>query len=144
VIGDGDTVRVSREVVEDVGRTAEGRLGVDHPCLPIVKRPGPYQLRVALRDVIADRIGSASQFVDVPDVKKGRLTLSGLVIGTAPPVIGSINDQTLDATDPAPTQGIQTPGRGRCSSSMSRLRVTRRQFSRRTRPSCRTEADRCD
>jgi VWFA-related protein len=45
-----------------------------------VKRPGPYQLRIAVRDVQSDRVGSASHFIDVPDVKKGQLTLSGLVI----------------------------------------------------------------
>ena len=45
-----------------------------------VKRAGPYQLRIALRDVNSDRLGSASQFIDVPDVKNRRLTLSSLVV----------------------------------------------------------------
>jgi VWFA-related protein len=45
-----------------------------------LKQPGPYQLRIALRDAGSDRIGSASQFIDVPDIKKGRLALSGLLI----------------------------------------------------------------
>ena len=50
-----------------------------------VKRPGPYHLRVALRDVGADRIGSASQLIDVPDLGKRQLTLSSLFIrGSAP------------------------------------------------------------
>jgi hypothetical protein len=44
------------------------------------KRPGSYQLRIALRDAGSDRIGSASRFIHVPDVKNGRLTLSGLLI----------------------------------------------------------------
>jgi hypothetical protein len=44
-----------------------------------LKRPGPYQLRIALRDAASDRIGSASQFIDVPDIKRGRLTLWGSV-----------------------------------------------------------------
>ena len=35
VIRDGDAVGVSREVVQHVGGTAEGRLGVDHPRLAI-------------------------------------------------------------------------------------------------------------
>ena len=35
VIRDGDAVGVAREVVQHVGRTAEGRLGVDHPRLTI-------------------------------------------------------------------------------------------------------------
>ena len=35
VIGDGDAVGVAREVVQHVGGTAKGRLGVDHPRLAI-------------------------------------------------------------------------------------------------------------
>jgi len=49
---------------------------VHHP----VKKPGPYQMRVAVCDPNADTVGSASQFVEVPDVSKGRLTLSSLLI----------------------------------------------------------------
>ena len=45
-----------------------------------VKKPGAYQLRMSLRDTATDRIGSASQFIDVPDVKKNRLALSGLIL----------------------------------------------------------------
>lgn len=45
-----------------------------------VKKSGAYQLRVAVRDVASDRIGSAGQFVQVPDVTKNHLSLSGLVI----------------------------------------------------------------
>jgi len=33
-----------------------------------------------LRDVDSDRVGSASQFVEVPDIKKKRLVLSGLLL----------------------------------------------------------------
>lgn len=45
-----------------------------------VKKSGAYQLRVAVRDVASDRIGSAGQFVQVPDVGKNHLSLSGIVI----------------------------------------------------------------
>jgi hypothetical protein len=45
-----------------------------------VKKSGAYQLRVAVRDVATDRIGSAGQFVQVPDVTKNHLSLSGIVI----------------------------------------------------------------
>lgn len=45
-----------------------------------IKKPGAYQLRVALRDRGSDRIGSANQFVEVPDLKKGRLTLSSVAL----------------------------------------------------------------
>jgi hypothetical protein len=35
---------------------------------------------MSLRDTATDRIGSASQFIEVPDVKKNRLALSGLIL----------------------------------------------------------------
>jgi VWFA-related protein len=44
------------------------------------KKPGGYQLRVAVRDTASERVGSASQYVEVPDLKKGRLALSGIVM----------------------------------------------------------------
>ena len=49
---------------------------LNHP----IKKAGAYQMRVAVRDSESKRVGSASQFIEVPDVKKGRLALSGLVL----------------------------------------------------------------
>jgi VWFA-related protein len=45
-----------------------------------VKKAGAYQYRVAVRDAIGGSVGSASQFIQVPDLKKKGLTLSGIVI----------------------------------------------------------------
>src|SRR5205085_3944093 len=45
-----------------------------------IKKPGAYQFRMAVRDAATERIGSASQFIEVPDINKQRLTLSGLVV----------------------------------------------------------------
>lgn len=45
-----------------------------------IKKPGAYQLRMSFRDSSSERIGSASQFIDAPDIKKKRLALSGLVV----------------------------------------------------------------
>ena len=45
-----------------------------------VKKPGGYQYRVAIRDTQAGKAGSASQFIQVPNLKKGRLTTSSMVI----------------------------------------------------------------
>jgi VWFA-related protein len=45
-----------------------------------VKKAGPYQYRVAIRDSQSGKIGSASQFIQIPDVKKGRLTASSILI----------------------------------------------------------------
>ncbi len=49
-----------------------------------VKKPGGYQYRVAIRDPVGAKVGSASQFIQVPDLKKGRLTASSIVIENVP------------------------------------------------------------
>ena len=50
-----------------------------HVTVP-VKKAGAYQLRTALRDKASERLGSASQFIEVPDIKKNKLLLSGIVL----------------------------------------------------------------
>jgi hypothetical protein len=45
-----------------------------------VKKAGAYQMRVAIRDHGTDKVGSASQFIEVPKLKKDRLMLSGIVV----------------------------------------------------------------
>ncbi len=44
-----------------------------------IKKPGAYQLRIAIRDSATEKVGSASQFIEVPDITK-RLTLSGIAV----------------------------------------------------------------
>jgi len=51
-----------------------------------VKKPGAYQIRSAVRDRQADRIGSASDFVEVPDLTQGGLELSGIALSASPGV----------------------------------------------------------
>jgi len=45
-----------------------------------VGKPGPVQVRVAVRDTASHKIGSANQFVEVPNLKQGHLALSGIVL----------------------------------------------------------------
>ena len=52
------------------------RIRFDMPA----KRPGAYQVRVAARDVASSRIGSAGEFVAVPNLKNKRLAASGIVL----------------------------------------------------------------
>lgn len=53
--------------------------GVTYTINVPIKKPGAYQLRTALRDVASNQIGSASQFVEVPNLGKKRLVLSGIM-----------------------------------------------------------------
>ncbi|HEU4390759.1 MAG TPA: VWA domain-containing protein, partial [Blastocatellia bacterium] len=48
-----------------------------------IRKPGAYQVRTAVRDEGSDRVGSANQFIEVPDLKKDRLTLSGVILTSA-------------------------------------------------------------
>lgn len=49
-----------------------------------IKKPGAYQLRVALRDNADQKVGSANQFIEVPNLKNKRLTLSGVILESVP------------------------------------------------------------
>ena len=44
-----------------------------------VKKSGAYQFRIALRDTKSEKIGSVSQFIEVPNIKK-RLVLSNIIL----------------------------------------------------------------
>ena len=45
-----------------------------------VKKAGTYNFRVAVRDALSKELGSASQVVEIPDLKKGKLYLSSLSV----------------------------------------------------------------
>lgn len=44
-------------------------------------KPGLYQVRVASRDERSGRVGSAAQWIEIPDLSAHRLTLSSLLVG---------------------------------------------------------------
>ena len=77
-----------------------------------VKKPGAYQLRTALRDSATGKVGSANQFIEVPDVSKGRLTLSGMVMRAGPGKTATA-EAGPDKGDPkeGPALRIFKPGR---------------------------------
>jgi VWFA-related protein len=68
--------RLTPETYQQVLKT-----GVVYSINVPVKKAGAYQMRVVLRDSGSQQLGSATQFVEIPDVKKGRLALSGIVLG---------------------------------------------------------------
>jgi VWFA-related protein len=47
--------------------------------VPIVKT-GAYQFRIAIRDAITGKVGAVSQYIEVPNLKKNKLTLSNFVL----------------------------------------------------------------
>ena len=48
-----------------------------------VKKPGAYQIQVAVRDTATGKVGSASQFLEVPELKKGRVALTSVLLQSA-------------------------------------------------------------
>ncbi|MFN0109582.1 MAG: VWA domain-containing protein [Blastocatellia bacterium] len=46
----------------------------------VVKKPGAYHLRSALRDAGSGLLGTSSQFIQIPNLKKDKLTISGIIL----------------------------------------------------------------
>lgn len=60
------------------------RRGMIYDFVFPAKTPGAYQLRVAIHDKENGKLGSANQFIEVPDLKKKRLALSGIILENIP------------------------------------------------------------
>jgi VWFA-related protein len=58
--------------------------------------PGLYQVRVAARDSVSGRTGSALRWVEIPDIKRGGLVLSSLFLGERPPAKAPDASKTAD------------------------------------------------
>lgn len=74
-IGKTYTMRVKGDVYQKMMTK-----GFVYQFLFPVKKPGAYQMRVAIRDTVSEKVGSANLFIEVPNLKKERLTLSGIVL----------------------------------------------------------------
>ncbi|HEV8131606.1 MAG TPA: VWA domain-containing protein [Acidobacteriota bacterium] len=83
---------------EDYERSLKG--GFVYTVNVPVKKPGAYQLRTAVRDDASNRVGSANQFIEVPDIKKGRLALSGIVLSGTPIPLPSAKPQSGSNASP--------------------------------------------
>ena len=46
------------------------------------KKPGAYQLRIAVRDTASSKLGSAAQLVEVPALDANKIALSGITLST--------------------------------------------------------------
>jgi VWFA-related protein len=60
-------------------------VSVEHPVVvynnKVPLKPGIYQVKVAARDDRTGRVGSAAQWVEIPDLAQKRLTMSSLMVG---------------------------------------------------------------
>jgi VWFA-related protein len=74
---------VSKEVVlhlKDESFAEAMRVGLTYPVTIAAQHPGLYDVRVVVHDTAGSKLGSARGFVEVPDLLKGRLTVSGVLL----------------------------------------------------------------
>ncbi len=71
----GFAVALTNEAAQDALRD-----GLAYSLRIPIPKPGAYQVRFALRDRQSGRLGSAGEFVEVPDVPGGAFALSGIVL----------------------------------------------------------------
>ena len=57
--------------------------GLVYATTVAVSKPGPYVVRAALLDEAREELGTANQFIMVPNVANGRLALSGLLFASS-------------------------------------------------------------
>ena len=82
--------------------------GLVYTAIVPIKKPGGYQLRTVVRDAGSQKLGSAMQFIEVPDVKKNRLMVSGIVMGAALPEAGAASPSaTTDRTQVEGTPAVR-------------------------------------
>jgi hypothetical protein len=100
--GDAALETVAREYVLNVppGKLTEViRDGAVYTLdVPVPKRGG-YQIRVAVRDDASQRVGSASQFIQIPELKKARFALESIILQD-----GGAASRTVDVLKIAPSR----------------------------------------
>ena len=79
-----------------------------------VKKPGAYHLRMALRDADTEQLGSANEFIEIPDVSKGKLLLSSLILHPYQPPADAAHPESAEApeghTSASPAMRVFAPG----------------------------------
>ena len=84
-----------------------------------VSKPGPYQVRAAVRDATSGEVGSAYAFLDVPDFNRSRISLSSVVLNL-PQGVPAVPDARPDWNEFTPGAtvqylcevfGLKTPGK---------------------------------
>ena len=68
-------------------------------------KPGLYQVRAAARDQRSGKVGSASQWIEIPDLATHQLTLSSLLLGTQ--VVNAPKADASKPESPAATPELQ-------------------------------------
>lgn len=78
----------------------------------VLKKPGAYQFRTVLRDPETGRLGSAGQFIQVPDLTKKRLALSGLILASMAQEQKDANPAKAESADVNSSTAVRHFARG--------------------------------
>lgn len=70
--------RMNIDAIDRNGEDQKSSGAIYNSRLPL--HPGLYQVRVAARDINSGQMGSAQQWIEIPDLKSRRLTLSSLLL----------------------------------------------------------------
>ena len=54
-----------------------------------VKKPGAYLIQLAVRDTATGKVGSASQFLEIPELKKGPAAVTSVLLQSAERAAGT-------------------------------------------------------
>jgi VWFA-related protein len=76
---DGGADKLLRVSLNEEGAERALKYGLVYATQVDVKKPGPYRVRVALRDEASGRIGTASELIVVPNLGRHNMALSGLI-----------------------------------------------------------------
>lgn len=94
-------LRLSKDTYENASQS-----GLVYTLDTPIKQAGAFQYRVALRDQNSSRLGSAGQFIEVPNLQNGKMALSGLVmlkdIPDQPPAAGVASQGGREAITAGP------------------------------------------
>jgi len=91
------------------GATQTGRgEGLAYTLRIPIPRAGPYQLRFALRDRASGNVGTAGEFLDLPDVAHGVFAISGIVLRSA----GDLGPADANRVVISPSQAVRTYAAG--------------------------------
>lgn len=76
------------------------------------EEPGGYYVRVAIKDQVSGAIGSAYEFLEIPDLKKGVLSLSSIVVLNNREDADWVRSATSEGSKPIPDQSVPLIARG--------------------------------
>jgi hypothetical protein len=91
--------------------------GVSFNLFLPVKNPGYYYVRTAIKDSISGKVGSAYQFIEIPNLKKKHLSLSSIFVQNHDDTLSKMQSEKIEANDKT-SDSVQALGDSRKSPAL--------------------------